>query len=1098
MKHILFILLALMVTFASAQDVSERKLTEYLEGKIESKTINSAEKFKVTIMMKDGFDYESVYAKKSSEIGKKAQRAVVVNEFKTFTKSNQANVLLTLNNLEAQGEVANIRQLWIVNAVTCEATITAILQIAQRQDVQFIDYDLRDCFIPEPVEKSSEIVTKSDVTVAENVVRMKAPEVWAMGYEGEGIVVGIIDTGVNYEHSDLQGNLWDGGEEFPNHGWNFDEENNNPNDVVGHGTHCAGTVLGNGASGTKTGVAPKAKIMILKALQGVGSGTSQACAWLALEFAVENGADLVTGSFSVPASQRPNNTAWRQAFDGFLAAGLIATIASGNEYGNNNVPENVGIPGKIPAPWIHLEQIVNSGGISSVLTVGAVDEKNIHATFSSAGPVTWQTVEGYKDYAYRPGIGLIKPDITAPGVNITSLDSKNVNGYRLDSGTSMATPGVAGVVALMLSKNRDLTPAEIAEILQVTAVKLTDKKSNLYGSGLVDAYQAVLRVKGGVYPEVVKISGDKKITMGNSATMDVTVKNITGVDVNGLKLEISTESPFVTFENNTATLATVTNDGSASLEGIFPFTLSNKATGITELQFIVTISDTDGKKWLTSFVTPVASAKLKLVSVKVDDSQTNVNCSSNGILEEGEQANLIVKIRNESHEKAIITGGTVSCGKDDVSVGSYSFAGEINADNGVSLLTIPITNVAMVRSQNIDNVVIPFHIELTDASGVVLKEDFEILENKLKAVVVDKSGDNSSQDIVEALKVNGYAVDVVTKSSDITNINNYSSAWFIMGSNLRDQYVSEVDEWQMKDFLSNGGKIYLEGVNTWGNDNSAALDLFNIRKSSSQSSITSMVGVGELSTEGLTFNYKASANQTYRLSPLNDAFPILKNTAPDFNTAIASVSDYTTIGATFSFKTVIEPENTHNTKGALLSRMLEQMDLPSSYCEAVQSVQGIEKDKKAIISWSEPYRSKTKPEMYPSLAGYIIHRDGETLTKSPITELTFEDTTLGKVYSVTAIYRQSTSKAITVTLNTDGIDDASAESIKLYPNPAKNTLHIDGDFESVELISVTGQIIYKSGQTQQIDITSVNNGVYIARIIVNGTKVVNHKITINK
>ena len=112
----------------------------------------------------------------------------------------------------------------------------------------------------------------------------------------------------------------------------------------------------------------------------------------------------------------------------------------------------------------------------------------------SRGPVTWQDTE-FGDYAYEPGIGLIRPDVCAPGVAIKSLDYLTTNGYTNMDGTSQATPCVGGIIALMLQKNPNLMPADICRILEETSLKLTPTKSNITGVGRVDALAAVNAVE---------------------------------------------------------------------------------------------------------------------------------------------------------------------------------------------------------------------------------------------------------------------------------------------------------------------------------------------------------------------------------------------------------------------------------------------------------------------------------------------------------------------------------------------------------------------------------------------------------------------------
>jgi serine protease AprX len=138
--------------------------------------------------------------------------------------------------------------------------------------------------------------------------------------------------------------------------------------------------------------------------------------------------------------------------------------------------------------------MANPGALSCVVAVGAVNYNDAAADFTSRGPVTWQDTE-FGDYVYNPGIGLIRPDVCAPGVSIKSLDYNNISGYTNMDGTSQATPCVAGIVALMLQKNPELTPAEICRILEETSVKLTPTKSNITGVGRVDALAAVNAVE---------------------------------------------------------------------------------------------------------------------------------------------------------------------------------------------------------------------------------------------------------------------------------------------------------------------------------------------------------------------------------------------------------------------------------------------------------------------------------------------------------------------------------------------------------------------------------------------------------------------------
>ncbi len=439
------------------------------------------------------------------------RRAWVLRRLKTLARETQPPVLEALRQVGAR----RIRSLWIVNLVNAEVPVEALERLAQLPQVASIDLDESRRLLLEPPEalrpeKTASVPADRTGTreIVWGVAKIRAPEVWSLGYRGQGVVVAVLDTGVNLDHQDLADHPWVNEDEVPGngvdddnngfvddlHGWDFINNDNDPTDDQGHGTHCAGTIAGDGTAGSQTGVAPEAQIMAIKILDSNGSGTESGV-WQGIQYALDNGADVLSLSLGWQHAWNPDRASWRQAFENVLAAGVVAAVAAGNERdGGDPPPDNVRTPGDVPPPWFHPDQTLH-GGQAAVVTVGATDSNDDFAYFSSYGPVTWQSVSPYNDYPYNPGMGLIDPDVAAPGVEIKSLDYSNPSGYTLMSGTSMATPHVAGVMALLLSRNPELTPAEVDEILELTAVDLgAGGKDNDYGAGRVDAYEAVLQV----------------------------------------------------------------------------------------------------------------------------------------------------------------------------------------------------------------------------------------------------------------------------------------------------------------------------------------------------------------------------------------------------------------------------------------------------------------------------------------------------------------------------------------------------------------------------------------------------------------------------
>jgi len=272
--------------------------------------------------------------------------------------------------------------------------------------------------------------------------RLGAPEAWAAGYTGSGITVAVIDTGVDYTHSDLDGNIWinsgeiagngidDDGNGFIDdvRGWNFDANTNNVMDDNSHGTHVAGTIAGENNGTGITGVAYNARIMAVKVLNGSGSGTLSAVA-NGIRYAANNGAKVINLSLGGGGS-----TELLDAVSYATSRGAVVVMAAGNE--------SAAIPS---APGSYAQYYG--------LTVGAIDSSGNLASFSNrAGSTTL-------DY------------VTAAGVNVYSTVPGN--GYASYSGTSMATPHIAGAMALLqqanIQNNKGLTVAQLETLLTSTA-----------------------------------------------------------------------------------------------------------------------------------------------------------------------------------------------------------------------------------------------------------------------------------------------------------------------------------------------------------------------------------------------------------------------------------------------------------------------------------------------------------------------------------------------------------------------------------------------------------------------------------------------------
>ena len=451
----------------------------------------NAEPVEVMVLMKAHYDRTELCRRAELYRTKAERHDYVVKELKAFAEASQHDIMTTLKEFEQQGSVSSISSLWSANAISFTATEEVIQMLMQRDDIESITLVRKHQCIPEAVT-TTDVTDISRYTIAPNLTQVNAPQVWAQGNEGQGVLVAVIDSGVNYNHADITDHLWDGGEEFPHHGWDFANNDDDPMDDLGHGTHCAGIVCGDGTAGLRTGAAPSATLMCIKCADAEGHTTTPNMV-KGMEFAVEHGCDIISMSMGLAQAEVAEREMLRRTCEALLDAGIVGLFPAGNEHNLQHlcpIPLNVRVPGSCPPPYLDPDQMVNPGGLSCAICVGSVDENDTVASSSSKGPVTWQDTE-FGDYAYEPGIGLIRPDVCAPGVIIWSLHYQHITDYDYKSGTSQATPCVAGIVALMLHENPELTPAAICQILEETSLKLTPTKSNRTGVGRVDAFAAV-------------------------------------------------------------------------------------------------------------------------------------------------------------------------------------------------------------------------------------------------------------------------------------------------------------------------------------------------------------------------------------------------------------------------------------------------------------------------------------------------------------------------------------------------------------------------------------------------------------------------------
>lgn len=573
MKKIFLIVIVLLIgvcdNMAQRTNVIEQDLQQEIK-------LSKGELIKINILVHS--DIEQLSTQKGVRLSQTKRKQAIMSQKNRIAQS-QLTLMGQLNVLSKKGLVSDISSLWIANVINCNATAEAIALLSQNPEVMSIGLD-----------KEYQIVksTISDVDLpyiykgaAPHVLQVQAKDVWNLGYTGKNVVVAVLDSGTNPEHVDLKDNLWvgyadtdgDGQKDDKIHGWNFTAKestgNANITDEYGHGTHCAGIVCGKGVAGSVTGVAPDATLMTVKVIGRTGGG-SPANMIKGVEFAIENGASVLSISSGFKASQigTAAKEALRRTFEKALEMGVVVCAAAGNDGNSIGVPDNVDIPAACPPPYFTPDSESEQGGKSSVICVGSVNSYDEYSSFSSQGPVTWQETE-WQDYPYGGNyVGLIRPDICAPGDFIYSAKHDENDKYKIYSGTSQATPCVAGVIALLLEKNENLTPEDICRTLETTAKKLTAKKNNFTGSGRVDALAAVNAVESDGSKPYVHLHNliSQNVNTGKNIVFQFEMANYgkTATSEN-TNVTIISEDPYITILDDNANLGVLNSNKSKTI-----------------------------------------------------------------------------------------------------------------------------------------------------------------------------------------------------------------------------------------------------------------------------------------------------------------------------------------------------------------------------------------------------------------------------------------------------------------------------------------------------------------------------------------------------
>ena len=394
--------------------------------------------------------------------------------------------------LEEQG--VKYRSFWIVNMIQAELTPAQIAALAGRAEVaRLVDNAPSGLRLPPQPAPAG---PQAPEAIEWGVNKVRAPQVWALGVNGQGVTIAGQDTGIRWTHNALKSHYrgWNGSG-IVDHNYNWHDaihaangscpaDSPQPCDDNGHGSHTVGTMVGDDGGSNQVGVAPGAQWIGCRNMNA-GNGTpasyNECAQWLLAptDLAGNNpdparAPDIVSNSWGCPASEGCTaGNEVKAAVDALVQAGILFVAAAGNDGSSCSTIFDE------PAT------------LDSAFTIGSTTSSDAMSSFSSRGPVT--------------GAGRVKPDVSAPGSSVRSVVNSSDTSYTTMSGTSMATPHVAGAAALVMAVNPALKgdPQRVMDILRQTAVPISNSQTcggiapttypnPVQGYGRIDAYAAVI------------------------------------------------------------------------------------------------------------------------------------------------------------------------------------------------------------------------------------------------------------------------------------------------------------------------------------------------------------------------------------------------------------------------------------------------------------------------------------------------------------------------------------------------------------------------------------------------------------------------------
>ena len=409
-------------------------------------------------------------------------------------------------------------------------------------------------------------------------------------------------------------------------------------------------------------------------------------------------------------------------------------------------------------------------------------------------------------------------------------------------------------------------------------------------------------------------NGNGEIDYGESILLSLTMKNVGSENSENITVNIETDDDYITLTTSSAFYGSIPAGDTVTVVDGFAFDVANNIPDEHVISFNVIATNGDST-WNSNF-NAIAYAPVFIVGDMIIDDTANGN--GDGYLDPGETADIIISSTNIGHAEAFNAGAVIISSCSYLTINSdSSYIGSIPANNS-ALAIFNVTAGVSAPSGTIAEI----EFEISDGPDITANKVFEITIGKIPILIIDLDPNNSSgPTMYECIENTGISSEYATTFS--TDLNSYYSVFVCLGI-YDNNYILQQSEGQLlAEYLDKGGKLYMEGGDTWAYDDTTAVhSYFNIYPTADGSSDLSTInGQSGSITEGLNYTYAGENNFIDHISPVSPAELIFENQSPLYDCGVAyDASDYKTIGVSFEFGGLV---NGTNTKQELMEKYLE-------------------------------------------------------------------------------------------------------------------------------------------------------------------------------